>query len=145
MPGRVRRRRARLRANRPTPSPLADEKPSPLLLPRTLARETDVGDHGVDRQARHQPIGIAAAGDRRNVEPETAKGPGPLGGFHRDAVLATEAVGNDGHCARGWEAHARTVAVDGVRQAVPAALPSHPPSLRRRAPGSRTGWCKRGR
>jgi len=54
---------------------LEDEK---LLLARA---ESDVGDHGVDRQARYQPIRIAATGDRRNVAPETAKGPGSLGGF----------------------------------------------------------------
>ena len=80
---------------------------------------------GVDRQARHQPIGVAAAGDRRHLEAQTAKGPDPLGGFHRDAVLAAEAVGNDGHRAGSWETHARTVVVDGVVGDLPAAMASH--------------------
>ncbi|MGP8150583.1 MAG: hypothetical protein ACLPXU_07845 [Acidimicrobiales bacterium] len=50
--------------------------------PGSLAHaESEVGDHGIDRQARYQPIRTATTGDRRNVEPEMAKGPGPLGGF----------------------------------------------------------------
>ena len=61
-------------------SRLEDEKLLRSLAPSPHA-ESDVGDHGIDRQARYQPIRIAATGDRRNVEPEMAKGPGPLGGF----------------------------------------------------------------
>jgi len=98
----------------PDPQPRAHPRHLISTLRRRRPRRRSPGPY--------QPVRIAATGDRRHVEPRRRKAQATWR-LPRDAVLATEAVGNDCQGARVWEAHARTVVVEGVRPDVRSVRP----------------------